>query len=51
MDGGSVGARVNLHFNIEEIQHWKICLVNSADVSFQWFRGFVFARYEIEIEI
>jgi hypothetical protein len=51
MNGRGVGARVNLHFNIEEIQQWKICLVNSADVSFQWFRGFVFARYEIGIKI
>tara|TARA_R100000988_G_scaffold92116_1_gene56048 strand:+ start:289 stop:423 length:135 start_codon:yes stop_codon:yes gene_type:complete len=43
MYGRSVGARVNFHFNIEEIQQWKVCLVYSADVSFQSIGGFVIA--------
>ena len=43
MYGRSVGARVNFHFNIEEIQQWKVCLVYSADVSFQCYRNFVIA--------
>ena len=43
MYGRSVGARVNFHFNIEEIQQWKVCLVYSAYVSFQGYRNFVIA--------
>src|SRR5690606_2334792 len=51
MDGRGIGARVYLHFYVEEVQQRKICFVYSADVSFQWFRDFVIARYEIETKI
>tara|TARA_R110000851_G_scaffold333233_2_gene511682 strand:+ start:28085 stop:28303 length:219 start_codon:yes stop_codon:yes gene_type:complete len=51
MYGRSVGARVNFHFNVIQVELWKICLIYPADVSFQCLRNFVIARYEIEIEI
>lgn len=36
MDGRGVGARIYFYFNVKQIQQWEICLVYSADVSFQW---------------
>jgi len=51
MNRRCVGARVNFHFNIEEIQQWKICFIYSAYVSFQCMGDLFIARYENEIKI